>query len=205
MNISDFLNNCCLKICSIKKKEDNSFEVKDCYNKLVKNEIDITICNNYKQFRKNRRKLRFQKLSYSTVWIMVDADNNIIFQIGQTKSFDKMFKGDLEIDIKGLTSNVAAIKSKDKKKKERAQKYTNYVKNNSISKIEIYEVHLDKFLEEACIALPIGVNSYFNEEMFFYVKSFIVEGAIGKMFSLSKNNSMWNYTGGLDGMSYNLY
>lgn len=209
MQIKDVIDNCCLKICTVTKKEENGksqFDITDCNDQFISIEKIKDIKDDYKRYRQNNKKqLKFQNLAYSTVWIMVDADKNIIFQIGQTKSFDKMFKGDLEIDIKGLTSNVAAIKSKDKKKKERAQKYTNYVKNNSISKIEIYEVHLEKFLEEACIALPIGVNKDFNEEMLFYVKSFIVEGAIGKMFFLNENNSLWKFTGGLDGMSYNLY
>lgn len=206
MQIKDVIDNCCLKICTVTKKEENGksqFDITDCKDQFISIEKIKDIKDVYKKHRQGRRKLKFQKLSYSNVWIMVDVDKNIIFQIGQTKSFDKMIDSDLIVDIYGLISNVDAIKSKDNK--DRAQKYKDYVDKNNISKVDIYEVHLDKFLEEAVIALPIGVNKDFNEEMLYYIKSFIVEGAIGKMFSLNKKNSMWKFTGGLDGMSHKLY
>lgn len=205
MQIKDVIDNCCLKICTVTKKEENGksqFDITDCEDRFISIEKIKKIKDVYKSYRqKNEKQLKFQNLAYSTVWIMVDADKNIIFQIGQNKSFKHMFNSDLKVDINGLISNAKAMNSNQ----GQAQKYTDYVINNSISKVEIYEVHIDKFLEEACIALPIGVNSYFNEEMLFYVKSFIVEGTIGKMFSLSANNSMCKFTGGLDGMSYKLY
>lgn len=194
LTICELVRKCGLKICKI-KKENGTVKVSNfkCEKKNNKNKIH-DIKNLHKKIRSRRR---FPNEEYSTIWIMVwKEDNNSIIQIGQNKSLENLFNEDLRKDINALINFKSANPGR------KTKKYWEFSKKHSEYTVKIYEVNIDKFLDAAEIGLPIGINKNFSEEMLYYVKSFIVEGAIAKMFSV--NQYMWESSNGLDGMYFNL-
>lgn len=198
--ITSLINNWCVKICSI-KKEENEVKVYDCngkkcgYDKQEPNnrELNCKLNQQYLEYRKSKGNI--QNKDYSVVWIMVieeEGKKKRVFQVGQNSSLGKMYRNDLNKDRSIIIFYKSYLNSTGRRKK-----YSEIFCSADNIVVSIYEVCIDEILK----AYKVEFACDGNEKMCYYIKSMYVEG----MIAYKTSAEVWKSSGGLDGMAYEYY